>query len=122
MIKRTCLIGVRVARSPGASAAAGANIATSTIRAQAPRPAGNPVTRTPNDRSPSTLLDDRQAGKPLSRTAGEGAERSEAGEGVCRKHHPHPPLASRAVPPLPRCGRGLALCFLARRARLYWLQ
>src|SRR6266403_599032 len=39
--------------------------------------------------------------KALSRTAGEGAEPSEAGEGVSADTHPHPPSASRWVPPSP---------------------
>ncbi len=37
--------------------------------------------------------------KPLSRIAGEGAERSEAGEGI--KYSPHPPTPSAWAPPSP---------------------
>src|SRR5256885_4355334 len=37
----------------------------------------------------------------LSRTAGEGGERSEPGEGASAGTHPHPPIASRWVPPSP---------------------
>jgi hypothetical protein len=49
--------------------------------------------------------------KPLSRTAGEGGERSEPGEGVGRLKDPHPPSASRWAPPSPAVReRGFQLC------------
>jgi adenylate cyclase len=48
-------------------------------------------------------------GSPLTRLAGEGGERQrrEAGAGLPRQQHPHPPRRRCArVPPLPQCGRG----------------
>jgi hypothetical protein len=43
--------------------------------------------------------------QPLSRTAGEGAERNEAGEGVSNQTLTRPRAEARGHP-LPRCGRG----------------
>ena len=45
---------------------------------------------------------------PLSRTAGEGAERSEAGEGRAAANTLTLPRLRRGPLPLPRCGRGAA--------------
>ncbi|MGC2415285.1 MAG: amidohydrolase family protein [Stellaceae bacterium] len=39
--------------------------------------------------------------QPLSRTAGEGGERSEPGEGFAARLSPHPPVAGRRAPPSP---------------------
>src|SRR5690349_20649082 len=43
----------------------------------------------------------RGRGISLSRTAGEGAERSEAGEGIGQRKDPHPSAGYRPPPPSP---------------------
>ncbi len=54
--------------------------------------------------------------QPLSRTAGEGGERSEPGEGLTTRYTLTLPALRAGPLPLPRCGRGVFTAYAASRS------